>query len=117
VNGAQVGERWRVGTVVLDVSAPRIPCWKLARRLEDPAFQKRFGDAGRPGAYLRIVQAGELQAGDDVSVVERPDHGVTVGLIAHVRLHAPHEALRLLAAPKLPDGWREWALRAAARAS
>ena len=116
VNGALVGERWRVGTVLLEVSSPRIPCWKLARRIGDPAFQKRFGDALRPGAYLRIVEEGVLQAGDAVSIVSRPvDHDVSVGLIADVRLHRPHEALRLLAAPRLPVGWRDWAARAAER--
>jgi MOSC domain-containing protein YiiM len=107
--GAVVGERWRIGTVTLEVSSPRIPCWKLARRMEDPVFQKRFGDAGRPGAYMRIIEEGVLSAGDGVHVLHRPDHEVTVALISQVRLHTPEQAHRLLAAPELPAGWRRWA--------
>jgi MOSC domain-containing protein YiiM len=115
VTGSLVGERWRIGTVVLEVAGPRIPCWKLARRMDDRLFIKRFGDAGRPGAYLRIAVPGTLQAGDTIEVVDRPDdHDVTVGLIAEIRLHATHDAVRLLDAPALPEPWRQWALHVSA---
>ncbi len=115
VSGALVGERWQIGTVTLEVTSPRIPCWKLEQRLGEPGFIRRFGDARRPGAYLRIVEPGVLEAGDEVIVLERPSgHEVTVGLINEVRLHAPEQAFRLLAAPSLPQGWRRWAERRAA---
>ena len=81
VSGARVGERWRIGTAELRVTAPRIPCFKLEARIGVPGFQKRFLHAGRPGAYLAIERAGSLQAGDAVEVVHRPDHGVTPRLI------------------------------------
>jgi len=68
VSGARVGERWTVGSVVLEVTSPRIPCWKLGDRMGDQRFVKRFGDAARFGAYLRIVQEGELARGDEVRV-------------------------------------------------
>jgi MOSC domain-containing protein YiiM len=101
--------------VTLEVTSPRIPCWKLEDRIGEPGFIKRFGDARRPGAYLRIIEPGVLEAGDDIEVVSTPsDHEVTVGLINEVRLHAPQEAFRLLAAPSLPPGWRRWAERHAA---
>jgi MOSC domain-containing protein YiiM len=109
VTGARIGERWRIGTVLLEVSAPRIPCWKLGKRMEDPRFVKRFGQAGRPGAYLRIVEEGELGPGDSVEVVSRPSHEVTVGLVARAYLRDHSLAPRLLAAQALPDGWRSWA--------
>ena len=60
LTGALVGERWRVGTAVLEVSLPRIPCFKLAHKMEDPKFIKRFAQARRPGCYLRIIEEGEL---------------------------------------------------------
>src|SRR4051794_25262045 len=81
VDGALIGERWAIGTAVLEVTAPRIPCVKLATRVGAPAFVKRFGQARRPGAYLRIAQEGELRAGDEVLVAERPEHDVTIALV------------------------------------
>ena len=110
VSGALVGERWRVGTVLFEVSSPRVPCFKLSLRMEDGRFQQRFAAAGRPGAYLRIVEHGSLAAGDPIAVVHRPDHGVTVAMIAEA-FHADHSlAVRLLAAPELTEAWREWAV-------
>ena len=111
VTGASIGERWRVGSVVLEVTAPRVPCFKLGIRMGDPRFPLRFARAGRPGAYLRIVQAGEVGAGDSIEVLRRPDHEVTVGLVARA-FHDDHSlAPRLLDAPELGGGWREWADR------
>ena len=78
VNRALLGERWRIGTVELQVTLPRVPCFKLGARMEDQRFLKRFLLARRPGAYLAIVREGELQAGDCVAVVRRPEHTVSV---------------------------------------
>ncbi|HVR88813.1 MAG TPA: MOSC domain-containing protein [Candidatus Limnocylindria bacterium] len=78
VTGARVGERWEVGTAVLEVTQPRLPCYKLELRLELPGFIGRFIDGGRPGAYLRIVEAGTVAAGDPVTVLSRPDKAPTV---------------------------------------
>jgi MOSC domain-containing protein YiiM len=66
--GAVIGERWRVGTTLLEVVQPRQPCFKLGLRMEDPRFVKRFAQASRPGAYLRIVEEGVLAAGDEIAV-------------------------------------------------
>jgi MOSC domain-containing protein YiiM len=109
VTSALIGERWRVGTALLEVSQPRIPCWKLGRRMDDPRFLKRFAGAGRPGAYLRIVEEGEVGAGDPVAVVERPGHEITVGLVSRAYLHDHALAPRLLEAPALSHSWIEWA--------
>src|SRR2546421_4754685 len=70
VNDALVGERWRIGTTVLEVSEPRIPCWRLAVRMKDKLFPRRFTEALRPGAYLRIVVEGDVAAGNEIRVVE-----------------------------------------------
>jgi MOSC domain-containing protein YiiM len=109
VNAALIGERWRIGTVVLEITAPRIPCWKLANRMQDPLFIKRFARSGRPGAYFRIIEEGELGAGDPIEVIERPEHDITVAYVAHVYLADRDQAERLLAAPALAAGWRNWA--------
>src|SRR5688572_18042861 len=54
VNNALVGERWGIGTAILEVSEPRIPCWRLGVRMNDQMFLRRFIEASRPGTYLRI---------------------------------------------------------------
>lgn len=61
-----IGDRFAVGSVVLEVTAPRLPCGTLASRMDDPGFVKRFRDAERPGLYCRVVQEGKVQAGDPV---------------------------------------------------
>ena len=106
VTGAVIGERWAVGSAVFEVAAPRVPCFKLGIRMGDPRFPRRFARAGRPGAYLRIAQAGEIGAGDPIDVISRPDHDVTVGLVARA-FHDDHSlAPLLLGAPELSHGWR-----------
>ena len=109
VTGALIGERWEIGGVLLEVSQPRVPCFKLGARMGDPGFPRRFAEAGRPGAYLRIVHEGEVGAGDPVRIVHRPGHGVTVGDVAEI-YHRDHErASLLLDVPELSDDWRAWA--------
>jgi MOSC domain-containing protein YiiM len=106
---ALVGERWRVGSAVLQVTSPRVPCWKLGARMGDPRFPARFAAAGRPGAYLAILEQGALGAGDRIQVIHRPGHGVTVGLVA-ASYHRDHRlAASILAAPELAEAWRRWA--------
>ena len=80
LTGAVLGERWAVGTALLEVTGPRIPCANFARFWDVPDLVKRFTAHGASGAYLRVLQTGELGAGDAVEVVHRPDHGVTAGL-------------------------------------
>ncbi len=109
VNGALVGERWEVGSTVLEVSEPRVPCWRLGVRMEDKLFPRRFTEAGRPGAYLRIVIEGELGAGDEIRVIERPDHDLTIGDIFRIYTVARDEVDRLLSVPRLSEAWRQWA--------
>ena len=67
-----VGQHWRIGDVTLEVSEPRVPCYKLGIRMEDPGFPQMFSAAHRPGAYLRIVEEGSLAAGDRIVVHRLP---------------------------------------------
>lgn len=77
-SGAVVGERWQVGAAALRVTAPRIPCRVFAGFLDVPDLVKRFLAAGLPGAYLAVDEPAAVQAGDPVTVLHRPAHGVTV---------------------------------------
>ena len=117
VTEALVGERWRIGSVLFEVRQPRLPCFKLGLRMADERFPKRFGAAGRPGAYLSIIEPGTLRAGDAVDVVERPDHDVTMGAFAAAYLHDHGRLGDLLAVPRLPADWREWISERLARAA
>jgi MOSC domain-containing protein YiiM len=104
VSGAVIGERWRIGTVELEVCQPRIPCSKLGLRFGDLKMVKRFGEACRPGAYCRIATEGELGAGDEISVVSRPQHGVTIALVFAALLLDPSLRAQAAGAIELPEG-------------
>ena len=111
VSGALVGERWLIGDTLLEVSQPRIPCFKLGIRMGSQRFPRQFAAAGRPGAYLRIRSEGEVAAGDRVEVVHRPGHGLTVAEVSRI-YHDDHPAAaRLLEVPELAETWRRWAER------
>jgi MOSC domain-containing protein YiiM len=73
-----IGDRLDVGTTILEVTAPRIPCVTLAARMGDPGFVKRFRQAERPGFYCRVIQPGWVQAGDAVSCAPHEGETVTV---------------------------------------
>jgi MOSC domain-containing protein YiiM len=88
VTGAVIGERWRIGGAdgsegtdgaVLEVTMPRIPCSTFQRWMAEPQWVKRFTEHGAPGAYLRVVRAGTVAAGDRITVERRPSHAVTIG--------------------------------------
>jgi MOSC domain-containing protein YiiM len=109
VNDALVGERWQIGTAVVEVSEPRIPCWRLGVRMNDKLFPRRFTEALRPGAYLRIVIEGDVGAGDEIRVVERPNHDLTIRDVFRIYTSDRAEVERLLAVPNISESWRRWA--------
>jgi MOSC domain-containing protein YiiM len=79
LTGALLGERWRIGTALFEVTAPRIPCTTFERFWGVAQLIKRFTARGATGAYLRVLETGDVGAGDAVEVVGRPEHGVTTG--------------------------------------
>src|SRR5262245_2070620 len=109
VNAALIGERWEVGTTLLEVSEPRVPCWRLGVRMDDKGFIRRFTEALRPGAYLRILVEGLVGAGDGIRVVERPSHDVSVRDVLRIYSRDREEAERLLAVPGMSESWKSWA--------
>ncbi len=120
VNEAEVGERWQVGTAVLEVASVRIPCndfkgWMGESGFDTTAWVKRFTAVGRPGPYLRVVQEGVLAAGDPVEVVHRPGHGVTVSTMFRALTTEQSLLPELLVVEGLVDEARERAEKYVAR--
>ena len=112
VNAALIGERWRVGPdVILEVSCPRIPCTTFQGWMAQGGWIKRFTRAGRAGAYLRVIEAGEIRAGDSVEVTHRPGHDVSVAVCFRALTLEPELLPRLLGAEALPDDLRKVAHR------
>ena len=103
---AVVGARWSVGSAVLEITQPRLPCFKLGIRLNDSHFPKRFMVARRMGAYLRIVKEGDVGARDAVRVTNTPEHGVTLSDMVEA-LRVPAKAAALRAVPRLPEFWMQ----------
>lgn len=86
VNEALLGERWRVGTTVFEVAEVRIPCnvfknWMGVSGFDNAAWVKKFTAEARPGPYLRVVEPGEITVGDQLTVVSKPDHDITVSFM------------------------------------
>ncbi|OIK25952.1 MOSC domain-containing protein [Streptomyces malaysiense] len=81
VSGALIGERWRIGrTVVLQVTSGRVPCRTFQGHLGEPGWVRRFTRKAATGAYLRVIEPGEIRAGDRVEILHRPGHGVTAAM-------------------------------------
>jgi MOSC domain-containing protein YiiM len=86
INAALVGEQWRIGTVLLQICSVRTPCndfknWMGVSGYDNAQWVKKFTAESRPGPYLRVLEEGQLQAGDEIVVVHRPDHGITVSTL------------------------------------
>lgn len=109
VNSSLVGDHWEIGTAVFEVSEPRIPCWRLAVRMNDKLFPRRFTEALRPGAYLRIVIEGNVGAGDKIRVIKKPDHNLTIQDVFRIYTRDREEVERLLSVPQMSESWRRWA--------
>jgi MOSC domain-containing protein YiiM len=115
VTGAIIGERWRIGGAWLEVSVPRIPCSTFAGFWGVGKLVKRFTEAGRPGAYLRVLTEGEVAAGEEVTVLDRPAHGLTLAETFRALTGDRELAPKLLSAPELPtevhESARGWLAR------
>jgi MOSC domain-containing protein YiiM len=111
-NDALVGERWAVGSALFEVSQPRLPCFKLAARLELPSFVRTFAERRRPGSYLRIVGHGAVTSGDAIDLDFRPPHDVSIREFFRIYLDNSVDPSPLLAIPQLSTAWHEWAERA-----
>ncbi len=108
VNGAVIGELWRIGPqLVLQPTFGRIPCGTFQHKMGEPRWTKTFARAVRPGAYLRVLEPGSVCAGDPVTVVDRPAHGVTIARAFRAYLTEPQLLPDLVKIDGLPDDLRQ----------
>jgi len=114
VNAALVGEQWKIGSVILEVSQPRIPCRVFAGFWKRATLIKDFTQAGRPGAYLRIIQEGTAQAGDVIEVIYKPDHEVSIRDLFSAKSGERAKINEIKVVPHLSQGFKEWAEKIAA---
>jgi MOSC domain-containing protein YiiM len=112
VTGARIGERWQVGAdVLLEVCVPRIPCSTFVGWLGERGWIKTFTKRAVPGAYLRVLSPGHIASGDEVTVVERPAHQVTIGVVFRALTLEADLLPRLVDVAALPEDVRERARR------
>jgi MOSC domain-containing protein YiiM len=107
VNAAEIGERWRIGSVVFEVCHVRTPCndfknWMGVSGFDNSQWVKKFTTECRPGPYLRVIEEGSLQAGDEIEVVHRPGHGLTVTDLFRAK-NLDHSLRPALMAPEVFD--------------
>lgn len=104
VDASIVGEHWRVGgSVVLTVTAPRVPCSTFAKHMGVKGWVKAFTERGRTGAYLAVTQPGTIQPDDEIQVAWRPGHGLTVPDLFRAWMGDRELALVVLAAGVMPE--------------
>lgn len=109
-NDVRIGDRYRIGTVEVVVSQPRVPCFKLDIRFGRADMVKRFLHSGRSGFYFAVATPGELGAGDAIEPLARGDAALTVAVIAGLYAGAiddPALMRRASQSAALPEGWRE----------
>ncbi len=102
-----IGDRYKIGSAVVTVTQPRLPCFKLGIRLNDAGFPKRFLDSGRLGMYLRVEEEGVLQCGDTLELIDRPTHGISLHDLWQTIFHDNGDAeLAMKQLPHLDEGWQ-----------
>jgi MOSC domain-containing protein YiiM len=105
ISAALIGETWRMGSTVVQITAPRIPCVTFQSWMDEPHWVKRFAAARRPGAYLRVLTEGTVAAEDDLTVLGRPERAVTVAESMHAYYGDREIMRRLLEVEGRGDKW------------
>jgi MOSC domain-containing protein YiiM len=108
VNAALVGEKWKIGSVILEVSQPRIPCRVFAGFWNRATLIKDFTQAGRPGTYLRIIQEGSAQAGDAIEVIYKPEHSIRISDLFAAKSGERSKINEIKVVPQLSTEFKEW---------
>ncbi len=110
-NEVNIGDRFRIGSVELIVTQPRMPCYKLGVRFGREDMVKRFLRSGRTGFYFAVEREGEIGAGDSIIPIARNQHDVTVADITRLYINDKTDLpmlRRALELEALPDDWREY---------
>jgi ferredoxin-NADP reductase/MOSC domain-containing protein YiiM len=104
-----IGDRYRIGTALFEVTQPRVTCFRVGIRLDEPRMASLLVSHGRPGFYLRVLQEGEVGAGDEVEkVMEGPERMTVaqVNALLYLPGHRPEDLQRALRIPALSPGWK-----------
>jgi MOSC domain-containing protein YiiM len=109
VSEAVIGERWKIGSVILEVSQPRIPCRTFAGFWKRPTLIKEFMAAGKPGTYLRIIQEGEITAGDEIEIIHLPSHCITIADVYAAKNGERSKIDEIARVEELSVKYQEWA--------
>ena len=107
-----LGDRWRIGSALVEVSQGRQPCWKLNLRFDVADMARRVQESGRTGWYFRVIEPGLIAAGDRGALVTRPHPAWTLNRTSHLFYHDRMNRLalaELAQLPGLPDNWRRLA--------
>ena len=108
---AQIGDRFRIGSSEFVVTQPRMPCFKLGIRFNDPRMVKRFLQSGRTGFYFSVAVEGEVSTEDKIELIGRDENSVTVAEVVSLYMadEANQDALRRASElSSLPLGWRDY---------
>lgn len=108
-----LGDRWRIGSALLEVSQGRQPCWKLNLRFDLPDMARRVQDTGRTGWYFRVIEPGTIAAGNHGRLTARPNPAWSLTRTSHLLYHDRMNRLALAELanlPGLPDSWRRLAI-------
>ncbi|GAB3204941.1 MOSC domain-containing protein [Marinactinospora thermotolerans] len=114
VSRALVGERWRIGTALVEVTLPRVPCGTFRNWLGEEGWVRRFTEEARTGAYLRVLEEGEVGAGDRIEVAHRPDHGIDLATAFRASRPSHDDIALIRRVLEIPGRAAEWERAAAA---
>jgi MOSC domain-containing protein YiiM len=109
ISNALIGERWRIGDLLLEVSQPRIPCKVFSGFWDRPTIIKEFTEANRPGAYLRIIEEAMIEKGTAIEVIDRPSHGITISDLFAARAGAREKIHEIAKLSELSEKYKAWA--------
>ncbi len=104
-----IGDKFRVGECVLEISQPRQPCWKLSRRWDLPRLAVLVQQNGRTGWYLRVLKVGQIEAGMILELIARPFPEFSVqwaNTVMYAKPRRPEDDQRLSQCPALSGAWR-----------
>jgi MOSC domain-containing protein YiiM len=108
--GIHIGDIFRAGSALVQVSQPRQPCSTLAARYGRSDFAKLVSDSGRTGLYVKVLEEGRVKAGDSLDLIEQDSRQVSISFANHIWYHdrKNREAVeRVLSVPALSEAWRK----------
>src|SRR5215469_13878670 len=106
-NEVCIGDRYRIGEAEFEVTQPRVTCYRVGIRMDDPRMPALLISHRRPGFYFRVIRAGTVQAGDDIVQIAAGPEAMTVAevdALLYLPGHPRQQVLRALRIPALPDG-------------